>query len=100
MQAEKRPGKLRKKESVLPYTKTNWLLFLVGLVFLIVGYIALGVKPWNSFTSLNIAPILLVLGYCVIFPIAILYHKKEKKLTSNNSITVSGKIEQPSDSNK
>lgn len=65
------------KGPVLPFTKDNYRLFGIGLVVILVGYIALARGPWDSFWSLTLAPILLVLGYCVIIPVAILYKKKQ-----------------------
>ena len=60
----------------LPFEKTNYLLFGAGLLVLVLGYVALSWGEWDSWMSLNIGPILLVLGYCVIFPAAILYRKR------------------------
>jgi hypothetical protein len=74
MMAEK-----KKEDTSLPFVKANYLLFALGLFLLVVGYVALSQKPWNSFLSLTLAPILLVLAYCVLIPLAILYKKKEKK---------------------
>ncbi len=79
MKPEKRPGRQQKYQRILPYTRVNVILLVIGFALLIVGYLALSVKPWNSFASMNIAPILLILGYCVVLPIAILYHKREGK---------------------
>ena len=61
----------------LPFEKMNYVLFLSGLAVIIIGYLCLAKGPWDSFCSLTLAPILLVLGYCVIVPVAILYRKKE-----------------------
>jgi F0F1-type ATP synthase assembly protein I len=79
MHPEKKALKGQKKEVLFPYTKVNTILFVAGFASLILGYAALAVKPWNSFISLTVAPILLVLGYCVFIPVAILYHKKAEK---------------------
>jgi len=51
----------------LPFTRKNYYIFAVGLAAIIIGYIALAQG------SITLAPILLVLGYCAIIPIAILY---------------------------
>ena len=51
----------------LPFTRKNYYIFAVGLATVIVGYIALAQG------SITLAPVLLVLGYCAIIPIAILY---------------------------
>jgi len=66
------------KPRALPFSEMNYILFAVGLGLLFFGYIALSIGPWNSFWSLTLAPILLVFAYCVVIPLAILYHKKEK----------------------
>ena len=60
-----------KKEEGLPFTKKNYMIFVAGLAAIIIGYIALAQG------SITLAPILLVVGYCVIVPIAILYREKE-----------------------
>ena len=69
----------KKGSAVLPFARENYLLFSLGLLTIILGYIFLSLGPWNSFWSLTLAPILLVLGYCVIIPVAILFRKKEKE---------------------
>jgi hypothetical protein len=83
MKPEKKYGKPRKSQKNLPYTKINLILLILGFAFIGGGYLALSVKPWSSFASMNIAPFLLVIGYCVVIPIAILYHKKETMPESN-----------------
>lgn len=60
-------GAAQQKSEGLPFTKKNYLIFLVGLLVIVIGYVALGQG------SITLAPILLVLGYCVIIPVAILY---------------------------
>jgi hypothetical protein len=55
----------------------NYWLFALGIGVIIIGYIALAQPPADSFMSLTVAPILLVIGYCVIIPAAILYQKKK-----------------------
>ncbi len=79
MSADKKQNKPRKEDRVWPYTRVNAYLALAAMATLIAGYVALGVKPWNSWVSLNVAPILLVIGYCVLVPAAIIYHKREPK---------------------
>ncbi len=61
------------------FRKENLYLFIASIAVIVLGYIALSRGPWNSFLSLTVAPILLVLGYCVMIPLSILYRKREKK---------------------
>jgi len=58
--------------SELPFTRKNWILFGIGLLVIATGYILLRVPPVDGFLSLTAAPILLVVGYCVLVPAAIL----------------------------
>ena len=67
----------RKSASVpLPFTKRNYQILGLGLLFIIAGYFALSQPPWDGTMPLVVAPILLVLGYCVVIPIGILYREK------------------------
>ena len=68
-------GKTFKGEgkSVLPFTKKNYMWFAIGLAVIVLGYIALG------YGSITLAPILLVAGYCVIIPIAIIINGGKEK---------------------
>ena len=56
----------------LPFTRKNWILFLVGLGIIALGYVLLRIPPVDGPLSLTVAPLLLVAGYCVILPAAIL----------------------------
>jgi hypothetical protein len=68
----------KKLEVIFPFEKINYTIVVVGIVIIIAGYIALSVPTVEGFFPLYLAPILLVLGYCVIIPVGILYRKKEK----------------------
>ncbi len=56
-----------------PFTRRNWAIFGLGIAIIVVGYFLLSVPPADGFWSLTAAPLLLVTGYCVLLPIAILY---------------------------
>ena len=76
--------KLKKKKSFFPLTIENYQIFGIGILIIILGYISLSKGPVDSFWSLTLAPILLVIGYCVIIPIAILYKKKRREDQTGN----------------
>ncbi len=63
----------------LPFTKRNWTLFFLGVALIVLGYLFLRVPPAEGFFSLTLAPILLVIGYCVLIPIAILIGENKGK---------------------
>ncbi len=57
------------------FKKINYLIFLVGLLFIMSGYIIMAMGEVDSFQSITLAPILLFLGYVVAIPIALIYRK-------------------------
>ncbi len=59
------------------WTRTNYILFGLGFVALILGYFLLSTDPWDGFTSLTAAPIVLLLAYIVIFPLSIMFIRKK-----------------------
>ena len=63
----------------LPYTERNIWLFGLGLATIALGYVFLSLPPVDGFMSLTLAPLLLVLGYCVFIPIALLSRKEEEE---------------------
>ena len=72
---EKRTVKQKISIGALPFNKTNYMILGAGLLSIVLGYIALGQEPWDGTMPLVVAPILLVLGYCVLIPLGILFHK-------------------------
>ena len=58
-----------------PYKRKNYLLFGVGVFVIIVGYLIMYLGDVNSFQSLIVSPLLLLLGYLVIIPVALLLKK-------------------------
>ena len=73
--------KKAKRDDVLPFERENYIILGIGLVVIVLGYIALAGNTVEGFFQLTIAPVLLVLGYCVIIPIGIMYRKKAKPPT-------------------
>lgn len=71
----RRPEKNRTK-SQLPFTSHNYFIFGIGIIVLVFGYIFMSIGPVDSFWSLTLAPIVLVVGYVVIIPFSFLYHHK------------------------
>jgi len=63
------------KEQVFPLSGENFIIIGVGLLVIAAGYVAMLEGSVEGFLPLVVAPILLVLGYCVIIPLGILYRK-------------------------
>jgi hypothetical protein len=76
--ASKVAAKRKAPAMALPFTKRNYQILGLGLVVIILGYVALSQSPWDGTMPLVVAPILLVLGYCVIIPLGILYREKSE----------------------
>ena len=62
------------KSKSWPFNKKNYLLFGIGILVIILGYIIMGTGDVNSFQSIKLAPILLFIGYLIIIPLSIFYN--------------------------
>tara|TARA_B100000123_G_scaffold29419_1_gene19861 strand:- start:315 stop:584 length:270 start_codon:yes stop_codon:yes gene_type:complete len=58
-----------------PYKRKNYVLFGFGVFVIIVGYLIMYSGEVDSFQSLVISPLLLLAGYLVIIPMALLNRK-------------------------
>ena len=58
-----------------PYKRKNYVLFGVGVFVIIMGYLIMYSGEVDSFQSLVISPLLLLAGYLVIIPMALLNKK-------------------------
>jgi hypothetical protein len=74
----KRESKEPREKFEWPFGPRNYLIFGIGLLVIIVGYISLAAG------SITLAPILLVLGYCVLIPISIIINGKSKTSPAEN----------------
>ncbi len=61
----------KKSDDTLGFTSANYWLFAIGIIIIIIGFITL------KMGSITLAPILLVFGYCVMIPIAIMYRAEK-----------------------
>jgi len=63
----------------LTLKNTNFIIFGIGILSIIVGYLIMASGDTYSFRTLTIAPIVLLVGYLIIIPVAILYRKKNNR---------------------
>jgi hypothetical protein len=63
------------KDEHLPLERSNYMIIGLGVILIAAGYLAMGEGSVEGFLSLSLAPILLVIGYCVVVPFGILYRK-------------------------
>lgn len=59
--------------------KSHVFLYLIGIAVMVVGYLLLSVGPWDNPVSRTIAPLVLLVAYLVIFPMAILWKGRRGK---------------------
>lgn len=62
----------REKTEEIRFGKINYLLLSLGVLFIAFGYLSL------SRGSLTLAPIMLVVGYCVLIPFGIVMRGKKR----------------------
>ncbi|HCR18984.1 MAG TPA: hypothetical protein DIU35_16015 [Candidatus Latescibacteria bacterium] len=83
-QARKTPASKKQAEGFsLPYTRRNLVFFGAGILTILIGYICLAQPPVDGFMSLTLAPILLVIGYCVLIPVGLLLGKFSPEASDN-----------------
>tara|TARA_A100001011_G_scaffold387873_1_gene466463 strand:+ start:280 stop:492 length:213 start_codon:yes stop_codon:yes gene_type:complete len=63
------------KEPIWPFNNFNYLIFGIGVLTIIVGYILMSSGSVNSFQSVRLAPFLLFIGYVILIPISIFLKK-------------------------
>ena len=61
------------------FGKINYQLFGIGLLTILLGYILMATGETESVQSIKISPIILMIGYCILIPAAILVKPRKKK---------------------
>ncbi|MBK7253410.1 MAG: hypothetical protein IPI04_05700 [Ignavibacteria bacterium] len=70
--------KHRKDQSHLHFAMTskNYLIMGLGIALIVLGYFFMSENSVDGFLPTTVAPVLLIIGYCVIVPVGILYKDK------------------------
>ncbi|MEY3386648.1 MAG: hypothetical protein RIR53_1459 [Bacteroidota bacterium] len=57
-----------------PWTKQNYTILGIGVATIVIGFLLLasGISQWDNPLAVDVAPVVLVVGYCVIVPYAII----------------------------
>ena len=61
------------------YGKENYILFAVGIITIILGYLIMALGETYSFQSLSVAPVFLFIGYLILIPVSLIYKKNKQK---------------------
>ena len=74
-------GRAVKKENQLfqswDFDKKNYMLFGIGVLIIIIGYLIMLKGEVDSFQSVKLAPTILLIGYVIIVPLSIFYKFKK-----------------------
>jgi hypothetical protein len=62
-------------EGNIPFAKENYVIMGIGIAVIVAGYLTMLEGSIEGFLPLVVSPILLVVGYCLIVPLGILYKK-------------------------
>ena len=60
-----------------PFNKINYMLFVIGLVSIGLGYVIIANNTVDSSAATKVGPLILFVGYCVIIPVSIIYKPKK-----------------------
>ncbi len=61
------------------WDRKNFLILFMGIGLLILGYFLMTLSPWNNPVALTISPVIIIVAYLIIIPIAILVKSSTKK---------------------
>ena len=77
--------RMKSEQSHLHFAMTskNYMIIGIGIFLIIIGYILMDANSVDGFLPTVIAPILLVLGYCVAIPIGILLKDSGDQITES-----------------
>ena len=67
------------------WTTQNYVVLLIAIGFLIVGFILMSFGPWDNKISLSVAPVVLLIGYVVLIPLSIFF-KMPKRFRKENNV--------------
>ncbi len=68
------------------FGKRNFIILGIGIAVLIIGFILLGQGPVRNPLSWIVAPVLLILGYIVILPLAVILRDPGQKQEDNTGV--------------
>ncbi|MEP0828437.1 MAG: hypothetical protein AB1690_11850 [Candidatus Zixiibacteriota bacterium] len=74
----KKVKKVEKERFEWPFGPKNYIIFGAGLLVIIFGYISL------ASGSITLAPILLILGYCVLIPVSIIIDGRKREVPAES----------------
>ncbi|MCF7740691.1 MAG: DUF3098 domain-containing protein [Candidatus Marinimicrobia bacterium] len=77
---------LKKRKGIIDkisLTKTNYLVFLAGIIIVTIGFFLMATGGTNDPQSLTLSPIILLIGYLIVIPISIFIGSRKDKEEDN-----------------
>ncbi len=71
----------------MPFEAKNIRIIVLGILVVGIGYLVMWMSPTMSDMALTVAPILLILGYCVIIPYGIMTGIRSKRSSTTPTET-------------
>lgn len=53
------------------WNSKNYFLLFLGIIVLTLGYFLMSIGPWDNFLSLDVSPVVLLIAYLIIIPLAV-----------------------------
>jgi uncharacterized membrane protein HdeD (DUF308 family) len=63
----------KKVSDVMPFGKKNLQILIIGLILIVLGYVAMAQPPVNGFMSRTAAPLILLFAFLIVIPYSIMY---------------------------
>ena len=73
------------------WNKKNFAFLFIGLLVIIAGFVFMSMGSWDSFPSLFVSPVVLVIGYLIILPASILLVGKNNVKSKDEQEITPGK---------
>ena len=74
--------KVQKKTAGSPFKdywqKQNYYFLIISFIFLLIGYYLMTEGSWDSTVSMSVSPIVLLIAYLVLIPLAIFFKLPSK----------------------
>lgn len=76
---QRRPAAGGARPFQMPFEKQNITIILAGVLVIVLGYYLMSVSETMGSLALDVAPIILVIGYMIVIPYGIMYGAKRLK---------------------
>jgi predicted tellurium resistance membrane protein TerC len=76
----------KKLSDVLPFGKKNLQILIIGLILIVLGYIAMSQPPVNGFMSRTASVLILLFAFLIVIPYSIMHgHINFRRKTEDKS---------------